>query len=332
MGNQLNLEELSSKYINSDINGFPELKNFLSSCAMHPELSLKNNALLYVQTGGKAPRFVCHKGIADYYNFPTDKKIWLLSINNDGRVHFDQSVFYSVPDSDERNAFRPVSIRAVFDRIGYALVSSSDVKDVTPDHDNAEILIPEDMEDTEMRNKLLNVLVDYFWDALKDRGTVIETDDLDFQRTLKPVLIYMAGQLMGLPGLYLPKTCYASLIQNNSGEQVIDSVGITQREYRLEQLMLLYIELDQVIEGRHFTLFETEFFRLSQSNPFYKDGDTWGKQINLDDSCLKPFDAYASYASYLMRYINDELGKINWEHVHIYPCFQYLPINGSKKG
>lgn len=298
----VNLEKLELKFL-SELDTRDDFCNFLKFAAVHPELSFDNICLLYFQDP-EAPRYVVHKGIADHYGYSTEKPVGLYDLMlNNGSPEYKNGIFYMVPPGLVLPQIKAdIQFAAIFSRIGYELTPSDEVTGLVKNTEFRRLIYPKRWTDIEKNDILLGFIVDYFWTAYKDRDSIIHITDEQFRKIYRSGLLYLATVLLGYKEPVMNRQFYITMRDKYA------------RKKRLSDLFFLFVELDQMLEGRHFTVYESLLFRLSNGNP-YNDVIA----INSPD----PRDPFVSYEMMLLRYVNDRLEDIPIDTVHIYPPYRY---------
>lgn len=280
-----------------------KLGEFLKFAALHPELSFDNICLLYMQDP-EAPRYVVHKGLAQFYGYSMDKPFGLYDLTlNEGSPEYKDGIFYLVPEKQVLPKMKvAMDFGGIFDRIQYTLSPSDDVTGFVPNEEYRRLSYPSRWDNETKNDALLGFLVDYFWKAYRSRENIIRITDEQFRKYYRKAIIFMATSLLGYKEAILSKPFF--LFTNDR----------YSRKKRLSDLFFLFVEFDQMLEGRHFTMYETLLFHLSGGNPF---NDVIA--INSPD----PRDPFVSYEMMILRYVNDRLEETPESIVHIYPPFRY---------
>lgn len=312
MAEEFDLYQAPSCYINKILSDFDELRKFLVFAAHHPEFSLDNLVLLYVQNP-KVPRYLVHRGIANFHKWPTNYGIWTVGLFLDERKcpKYQKLCMYPVPE--DQVSSRDLSLRGIFDRIGYSIMMSDTGEKVLVDHGKArKITIPRKLSQAKVDADLAGILVDYFYKAWTEQGGAVQTVQEDYDKFYRAALIFMTGTFLGLKGIYLPKTFWQPFIACMDPDPLFH---LTKRKYRLTVLITMFMELDQVLEGRHFTAFETELYQIS-------GGDIFGDSIDATEK--DPLCAFIEYVSMLQRYnsVPLEARYISPYRVHLFPPFR----------
>lgn len=305
------LYQAPDRYINKILSDFNELRQFLIFAAAHPDLSLDNLVLLYAQKPD-ASRYLVHRGIANFYQFPTSHGLWMLSLRLDDakQLKYEKLCMYEVPK--DRISSPDLSLRAVFDRIGYCILPTEEGTKVLVDHGKAKkISVPKSLPQAKVDAELTGIFVDYFFKAFSERGSALPITQEEYNSFYRAALVFLVGTKLKLKGIYLPKTFWQPFIACTDPDPVFRA---TKRKLRLTVLATMFMELDQVLEGRHFTVLETEIYQIS-------GGDVYGSTIDATEK--DPLDAYVGYVSMLQRYASDPLGAewVSPYRVHLFPPF-----------
>lgn len=298
----LDLIKLEEKFI-AQLDESKKVQDFLSFAAKHPEVSFDNACLLYFQNPD-APRFVVHKGLANVLEYPTDKPIGLYDLElNEGSPIYKNGIYYSVPtELVMPSATVPLQLNKVFDRIGYTLMPKDDLKVIQDSREYRTLAYPSGWNDEQKNDALLSFFIDYFWECYRQRDVAITITDEQWRRYYRRAIIFMTATLLGYSKVLFPKTFFQFIRDKY------------QRKSRLSNLFFLFVEVDQILEERHFTMYEAILFRLSQGNPF---SDVIS--INSPD----PRDPYISYEAMILRYMDDRIEDTPMDLVHIYPPYRY---------
>jgi len=273
--------------------------------ALHPELPFTDQCLLYMQDADAA-RYVVHKGIADYYKYPTDHPMGVYGLTwNEEEACFDynQMIVYEVPRALSEKNEPAVSIEDALERIGYGADSSDGIDDLFPNADARMLYYPKGWSKEERMDALLGWYIDYFWEKLSKRQMCIKITDADWKGMYRSSLLFMMSALIGYEKTPLSK----QLIANTNASGRITWCGKTLRQYVLSCLLLLYVELDQAIEGRHFTFYDSLMFRSK------KDG-----LMNIKQP-VQSLDLFFALESFKSRYSNVDLSNYQPDAIHIYP-------------
>lgn len=306
----ISLSTLENRFL-KQLDSPSKVQEFLRFMARHPELPFDCQCLMYFQDP-EAERFVVHKGIALHYGYPMKKPLGLydLELVNSAPA-YKNGIFYCVPKDDVLPVANPdMTLRAVFSRIGYTICADEDATSLEADREFRRIIYPRKWSDEKINDALLTFIVDYFWESFRKRTTMLSVNDEQWRRGYKRALIFMTATHLGYQKTMLPKTFFTFINSNDP----LSWGNETEKKFRLSTLLTLYIEINQMIEGRHFTLYETLLFQLSKGNPF-------SDVIKITNP--EPYDPYISYEMLIERYVDDRIEDTELETVHIYPPFRY---------
>ena len=291
----------------SSLDSQEKLRSFLSFMAGHPELSLDNSCLLYLQSPG-AGRYVAPRDPARQRHVPAEHPVGLFGLTlQEKRIRHTDLVLCSIPDEGIPPEERPdVSLRAVFDRTHYSLIPDPDSSGLREDAAGRRILYPAAWNPEQESGVFLAVFLDYFWKAYRERGefplAVTERDWLLYRRAL----LFMALRFLGREDAVLPGIFLRFVSEKTPSALPPLTTGMT----RMYTLQLLYTELNQAMEGLHFTLYETLLF----------NGRKAGIPMQKIRPGMAPVDVYLADASFGSRYAgNTILSDIPEGSVPLYP-------------
>ena len=273
-----------------------DLERFISFMSFHPDMLFSGVCLLYAQNPD-AGRTLIHRGIGDQKGYEMNIPYALPKlIDENQKIVKTKTVYYGGPKEEQH-----IDLRVCIDRLGYSIVTSENISDgnYEIDNKNRTVTLPYGHDDP-LQKEILYFLVDFFLDALKDREFPYMLKEDKEYIYIKPLLYYMSATLLGIDGCYYPKSVKI-YYDNANNKQVF-----------LEKIYYLYVEFDQIVEGRHFTIPETEMFREMKGIIKYTDDAAFDFENEI----------WASYALWNARYLKDEFKAMDYKGIHIFPLFR----------